>query len=34
MIAEIHLALDQIETHPLALKSTALARAVARPLRR
>jgi hypothetical protein len=34
MIAEIHLALDQIETHPLALKSAALARAVPRPLRR
>jgi hypothetical protein len=34
MIAEIHLALDQIETHPLALKSAALARAVPRPMRR
>lgn len=34
MIAEIHLAIDQIETHPLALKSAALARAVGRPLRR
>lgn len=34
MIAEIHLALDQVETNPLALKSAALARAVPRPLRR
>jgi hypothetical protein len=34
MIAEVHLAVDQLETHPLALKGAALARAVERPLRK